>query len=70
MPSLPTEQEEYAKLMEALRKGQEASAMLAHLVNSQPNRGTTRAKGWMAVSEALKLMQHNVIQIATGKLNS
>ena len=63
--SLPTEGDEYTKLMEHLRKGQEACAMLSHLtgLNDRP----TVSKGWLMVSEMLKKMQHTVTDIAVGK---
>lgn len=49
--NIPTEGEEYAKLIEHLRLAQEASAMLAHLVRDESR---TKATGWLTVSEGLK----------------
>lgn len=60
--SIPTPGEEYAKLIEFLRKAQESAAMLAHL-----RRDDSRilAKGWLTVSEGLKEMQNHVTKLAT-----
>jgi hypothetical protein len=60
--SMPTKGEEFAKLIEHLRLAQESASMLAHL-----NRDDSAliAKGWLAVSEMLKLTQHNVTKLAT-----
>jgi hypothetical protein len=67
--SLPTESEAFAKLTEHLRLAQESAALLAHLHNAHGLRGTATARGWLAVSENLKQMNHIVTQMATGKLN-
>jgi hypothetical protein len=67
--SIPTQGEEYAKLMEHLRKAQESAAMLAHLINVQDNvKDAALAKGWLAISELFKMIQHKVTQLAMGKL--
>lgn len=60
--SIPTKGEEYAKLIEHIRKGQESAAMLAHLHRDDSR---VKADGWLAVSEALKLMGHKIGQLAT-----
>lgn len=60
--SLPTRGEEFAKLIEHLRLGQEAAAMLSHLYRDDGNR--TKSIGWMAVSEGLKAIQKNCTDIA------
>lgn len=65
---IPTIGEEYAKLCEHLRKAQESAAMLAHLHNAEGLRGTIRAKGWLAISEGMKLMLDQVQKLATGRL--
>lgn len=59
--SIPTKGEEFAKLIEHLRYAQENASMLAHL-----NRDDSKlvAQGWLAVSEMLKLTQHNVTKLA------
>ena len=59
--------EEYMKLCEHIRKAQEAAAMLAHLNNTDTARKVT-AKGWLAISEQMKLMLHQVTLIAQGNL--
>lgn len=61
--SLPTRGESYAKLIEYLRKAQEEAATLAHLHADDGNR--TKSRGWLVVSEGLKLMQKNCTTIAT-----
>jgi hypothetical protein len=63
--SIPTQGEEFAKLIEHLRKAQEASAMLAHLVRDDDR---LRSQGWMAVSEMLKKTVGNVTKLAMGRL--
>lgn len=64
MISIPTRGEEYAKLMEFLRYSQESAARLAHLYRDDPVTGRAMAKGWLVVSEGLKLMQKNVTDLA------
>lgn len=64
--SLPTVSEEYAKLMEHLRKAQEASSMIAHLVRDD-NR--LLAQGWLGIGEMFKMVQHKVTQMAIGRMN-
>ena len=62
MVTLPTKGDEFAKLIEHLRKAQEAAAMLAHL-----NRDDSRkmAIGWLAVEQQLKLSVHACTALAT-----
>lgn len=64
--SIPTEGEEYAKLIEYIRKAQESAAMLAHLCKA--NDKSVAARGWLVISEQMKRMQRVVTQIASGKL--
>jgi hypothetical protein len=59
--SIPTKGEEFAKLIEHLRYAQENAAMLAHLHRDD---SALTARGWLAVSEMLKLTQHNVTKLA------
>lgn len=69
MSTVPTVGETYAKLMEHLRLAQEDAAMLAHLRSAEDDdKGRIIGHGWLTVSEALKLMQHNVIKLAQGRL--
>lgn len=64
--SVPSKGETYAQLTEYLRKAQEAAAMLKHLNAAEGDGpGMALAQGWFHVSEALKKMQHSVIQLAT-----
>lgn len=66
--SIPTKSEEYIKLIEHLRKAQEACAMLAHLNNADGDKmGGLLARGWLGVEEMLKKMLHRVTELATGK---
>lgn len=62
--SIPTSGEEFAKLIEYLRKGQESAAMLAHL---ERDNNKLQAQGWLAVSEMLKLTATNVTKLAMRK---
>lgn len=64
--SLPTEGEEYAKLIEHLRLAQECAATLSHLTGLNDRKPTSR--GWLLVQENLKRMQYVVTEIAKGKL--
>ena len=64
--SLPTKGEEFAKLMEHLRKAQECAAMIAHL---ERDASKLTAQGWLAVSEMFKLVQHKVTELATKGLH-
>ena len=64
--SLPTQGEEYSKLLEFLRKAQESSAMLAHLASANDDR--VLAKGWLGIEELLKRMATQITKLAMGKL--
>lgn len=68
MTSVPTEGEEFAKLIEYLRKAQESAAMLAHLANNHGTKGRRRAIGWLAVEQQFKLTQQTVTALAQSKL--
>lgn len=63
--SIPTPGEEFAKLIEHLRKSQEGCAMLAHLTRDDDK---LRAQGWLAISEMLKLTVKNVTKLAIGRM--
>ena len=70
MTSIPTVAEEYAKLAEYLRKGQESAYMLSHLVRAQGGtKDNAIADGWFAVGELTKRMLYQVTQLAQGRLN-
>jgi len=62
--SIPTRGEEFTKLLEHLRKGQESAAMLAHLYRDD-TKGRQMAIGWLAVEQQLKLAVTAVTQLAT-----
>jgi len=64
--SIPTKGETYAKLIERLRYAQEDSAMLAHLTRDDDK---LTARGWLAVSELIKRLQHQIGQLATKGLH-
>lgn len=68
MISAPTKGDEFAKLIEHLRKGQEAAAMLAHLHN-EGGKSRKLAIGWLVVEQQLKLTVLAVTQLATKGLN-
>jgi len=63
--------EVYVKLLEDLTHSQEGAAMLAHLTRAQSAgpKDIALADGWIAVSELLKRMIHQVTKLATKKLN-
>lgn len=63
---VPTQGEEFSKLIENLRKAQESSAMLSHLAGE--NQETKLKIGWLHVSENLKKMQKLVIDMASKRL--
>ena len=65
---VPTEGDEYAKMMEHLIKVQECASMLAHLSNNYGPKGRSRAIGWLAVEQQMKLIQATVTKLAIGKL--
>jgi len=65
--SNPTEGECFARLIEHLRKAQEECAMLSHLTGSNDHKAA--ARGWLAVSEQLRVTQRVVTTIAKGKFH-
>lgn len=68
--TVPVRGEMFQRLIEHLRRAQEDAAILAHLHRDDHKTGKAMAMGWLAVSEALKKMQHNVTQLATkGRLH-
>lgn len=64
---VPTSGETFAKLIYHIREAQEMAAVLAHLANANDDR--MMALGWLAVTEGLKKMVHNVTLLATRKFN-
>jgi hypothetical protein len=60
--SLPTTGEEFTKLIEHLRKAQEAAAMLSHL---EADNSEILSHGWLKVSEMLKTTVIRVTELAT-----
>lgn len=62
--SIPTRGEEYAKLMEFLRKAQEAAANISHL---EADNDSTYSKGWLGISELLKRIIIQVTKLAVGR---
>jgi hypothetical protein len=68
--SVPTQGEQFAKLIEHLRAAQDTSAMLAHLTRSMSGSRKDKAvaDGWIAVSELLKRMIYQVTALGQGKL--
>lgn len=67
--SLPSRGEEFARLIEYLRLAQESASRLAHLHGDTSPKDRLIAKGWLVISEGLKLMQSKVTDLATGKLS-
>ena len=68
--TVPTQGEQFAKLLEHLRQAQDDSAMLAHLTRSMSSsrKDTAVADGWIAVSELLKRVVYQVTTLGQGKL--
>jgi hypothetical protein len=59
--AIPTKGDTFAQLIEHLRLAQEAAAMLGHL---HADEDPLMLKGWLAISELLKLTIHNVTKLA------
>lgn len=76
--SVPTRNEAFAKLIDALRIAQEQAAIIAHLHNANVSEGLigsessskerTMAKAWLVISETMKVTQHSVIKLAQGRM--
>ena len=62
--------EVYMKLLEDLTHAQEGAAMLGHLAKSQGEGPKDRdlGDGWIAISELIKRMIHQITKLATKKL--
>lgn len=66
MPTVPTRNEEFVKLIEHLRKAQEACIMLCHLVKAEGSKeDIVLGNAWLTVSEQLKQMQGVITKMAT-----
>jgi hypothetical protein len=67
--SIPTVQEEFAQLIEHLRKAQEHCSMIGHLTSAQGSKeDRVLGNAWITVSELLKVMQIKTTSLAQGKL--
>ena len=67
--NIPTVAEEYSKMLEHLRLAQESSYMLAHLVRAQGgSKDNAIADGWFSIGELIKRMNHQITQLAQGRL--
>lgn len=66
----PTHGEVFAKLIEDLAHAQEGCAMLGHLTRAQSmsKKDIALADGWLACSELIKRMNHQIISLGQGKL--
>lgn len=60
--SLPTKGEEFAKMIEYIRKAQECASSIAHLTRDED---ALHSKGWLGIEELLKRMVTMVTQLAT-----
>lgn len=68
--AVPTPAEEFAQLIEHLRKAQEHAAMIGHLTSAQGSKeDKVLGYAWITVSELLKTMQLKSIELAKGRLN-
>lgn len=63
--AVPPRSEVYDQLIEHLRLAQESAATIGHLHADDPVTGKAKAMGFLAISEALREMQHKVRMIAT-----
>lgn len=66
---VPTKGEAFAKLVHHLREAQEQAAVIGHLHSENDKMDRLLAKGWLGISEMLKMLTHNVTQMATKGLN-
>lgn len=76
--AVPTRNEAFAKLIDALRVAQEQAAIIAHLHNANVSEGLIgsessskermMAKAWLVISETMKVTQHSVIKLAQGRM--
>lgn len=65
----PTRGLMFQKLIDSLREAQDSAAMLAHLQKTEDGfRDVLIAKGWLAISEMLRKMQHQVTLLGQGRL--
>lgn len=60
--SVPTKGEEYTKLIEGLRKAQDAAAMIAHL---ERDTHAVIARAWLLVSENIGRVVDHCIALST-----
>ena len=66
-----TRSESYTKLLHHLIECQELCAVMCHLHQTEGNdMDQLLAKGWLGMSELFKRMQHQVTELAMGKLLS
>jgi hypothetical protein len=71
--TVPTQGEEFSKLLYHITEAQNSCATLSHLAGLNANRnGSPREKavhrGWLLISEQLKAFQKTVTLIAMGKM--
>jgi hypothetical protein len=67
--SIPTVSEQYAQLMEHIRKAQENAAMIAHLHNADGDApGMVLGRAWLHVEDGLNKMAMTVTKLAQGRL--
>jgi len=60
-----TRGETYAKMMHHIREAQDCAAVMSHLHNTEGNDADSLlAKGWLGVSEMLKMMQFQLTELA------
>lgn len=60
--SLPTKGEEFAKMIEYIRKAQECASTIAHLTRDEDK---LHSKGWLGIAELLQRMTKMITQLAT-----
>lgn len=66
---LPTKGLTYSKLLDHLRESQECCALMGHLCKTETGlKDDALARGWYAVAEGLRKLQHYVTALAQGDL--
>lgn len=68
--NVPTQGEEFSKFIHHITEAQSVAYTLSHLARAMSNSGKDRAlaDGWFSVGELLKRLNHQVTELAKGKL--
>lgn len=68
--TVPTQGEEFSKFIHHISEAQSTAYTLSHLARSMSSNSKDRAlaDGWFSVGELLKRLNHQVTELAKGKL--